>query len=127
MTKPDITLEPSKGVICEMAAGIYSAHIIRGDVKDGEETKWMERSIREAIRIAKTVDASIETEDAPVGAEDSPTTGGETLAPRASATAASDSTPTPSGEGAAARPELETVIDDALSGEDAPTYETKEE
>ena len=80
----------------------------------------MERSIREAVRIAKTVEASIATDDAPAGAEDSP-------APRASATAASDSTPNPSEEGSAPRSELEAVIDDALSGEDAPTYKTKDE
>ena len=118
--KPEITLEPSKGVISEMAARIYSAYIVHGEVRDGEETKWMERSIREAVRIAKTVEASIETDDAPADAEDSP-------APRAPATAASDSTPTPSEEGSAPRSELETVIADALSEKDAPTYKTKDE
>jgi len=119
MTKPDITLEPSKGVISEMAARIYSAYIVRGEVRDGEETKWMARSIREAVRIAKTVEASIETDDVPAGAEDSP-------APRASATAASDSTPTSSEEGAAPKSELETAIDDALYGEDLSAYKKKE-
>ena len=63
MSKPAITLEPSKGVVSEMAAQIYSAYIIRGDVQEGEEDQYMERSIREAVRIAKTVERSVETED----------------------------------------------------------------
>jgi hypothetical protein len=126
MTKPDITLEPSKGVISEMAARIYSAYIVRGEVRDGEETKWMERSIREAVRIAKTVEASIETDDAPAGAEDSPTLGGEKPAPRASATAARDSRPAPSGEGSAEHSELDGVIDEALSGKEVPTRKSKD-
>ena len=61
MPKPGITLDPSKAVISQMAAQIYAAYIIHGVVKDEERVSWMERSIREAVRIAKTVDASIET------------------------------------------------------------------
>jgi len=110
MTKPDITLERSKGVVSEMAAGIYSAHIVRGDVRDGEETKWIERSIREAVRIAKTVDASIETDDTSVEGEASSTPGGEAPAPRV--------------EGSTEKSELDAVIEEALSGEAPPTYGT---
>jgi len=69
MTKPDITLEPSKGVVAGMAAQIYAAYIARGAVKDGEESSWMQRSIREAVRIARTVEASTESENEP---EDNP-------------------------------------------------------
>jgi len=112
MTKPDITLEPSKGVISEMAARIYSAYIVRGEVRDGEETKWMERSIREAVRIAKTVEASIETDDAPAGAENPHASDGEM--------------PAPSGEGSAEKSELDGVIDEALSGKDVPTRKSKD-
>lgn len=65
MTKPDITLEHSKAVVCDMASRIFAAYIVRGEVKDGEESNWMERSIREAVKIAKTINASIESEKTP--------------------------------------------------------------
>jgi hypothetical protein len=48
-----------------MAAQIYAAYITRGAVKTGEESTWMQRSIREAARIAKTVDVSIDSDTAP--------------------------------------------------------------
>jgi len=63
MAKPDLTLEPSKAAISQMAAQIYAAYITRGAVKDGEEASWMQRSIKEAVRIARTVDTSIGTTD----------------------------------------------------------------
>ena len=85
MAKPDITLEPSKGVVSEMAAQIYSAYIIRGDVQEGEEDQYMERSIREAVRIAKTVERSVETEDVPATGEDARAPSGEAPPPSASA------------------------------------------
>lgn len=65
MIKPDITLEPSKGVVSQMAAQIYAAYITRGAMKNGEEVNWMQRSIREAVRIARTVDVSLESDEAP--------------------------------------------------------------
>jgi len=71
MTKPDITLERSKGVVSQMAAQIYAAYIARGALKDGEEANWMQRSIREAVRIAKTVAASVESDDEPDSGRDS--------------------------------------------------------
>ena len=81
MPKPDITLEPSKGVVAQMAARIYAAYIARGAVNEGEESQWMQRSIREAVRIARTVDASIESEDEPESDRDS--TAGENPNPAA--------------------------------------------
>ena len=63
MSKPDITLQPSKGIILEAAARIYAGYIAAGLVKDGEVKSWIKRSIQEAIVIAKTVDASIDSHD----------------------------------------------------------------
>jgi len=100
MTKPDVTLEPSKGVVSQMAARIYAAYIARGAVKDGEEAKWMQRSIREAVRIARTVDASIESDDESDSEGDS--TAGENSAPAAARSATSASAPeNPPGSSAA--------------------------
>ena len=63
MSKPDITLQPSKGVVSEAAARIYAAYIAAGLVKDEETDTWIKRSIREAIIIAKTINASVESHD----------------------------------------------------------------
>ena len=63
MSKPDITLQPSKGIISEAAARIYAGYVAAGRVKDEDAETWIKRSIREAIVIARTVDASIESHD----------------------------------------------------------------
>lgn len=86
MPKPDITLEPTKQVVSQMAARIYAAYIARGAVQQGDEAKWMQRSIREAVRIARTVEASIESGEEPAaedegGSEPSVTAPGERTAP----------------------------------------------
>jgi len=127
MSKPDITLEPSKGVVSQMAAQIYSAYIIRGDVQEGEEDQYMERSIREAVRIAKTVERSIETEDVPAAGEDARNPSGELPPPRASENSKSKSAPTPSRGGARSESELDAVIEEALCGEDTPTMRRKDQ
>ena len=127
MSKPDITLEPSKGVVSEMAAQIYSAYIIRGDVQEGEEDQYMERSIREAVRIAKTVERSVETEDVPAAGEDARNPSGEASPPSASAKPASKPAPAPSREESGAKSELDAVIEEALSGEDTSTVRKKDQ
>lgn len=119
MAKPDVTLEPSKGVVSRMAAQIYAAYIARGVVKDGEEASWMERSIREAVRIAKTVAASVESEDEPDSNQGSTAGGSGTPAPGASASSAGS--PTASGAADSASRALEDsqfddVVGDALPG-----------
>lgn len=96
MPKPDITLEPSKGVVAQMAARIYAAYIARGAVSEGEESQWMQRSIREAVRIARTVDASIESEDEPGSDRDS--TAGENPSPASGSPASEPSSPSSGGE-----------------------------
>jgi len=64
MSKPAITLEPTKGVISEAAARIYAAYVAAGRVKDDDVESWIKRSIREAVAIARTIDTSIESRDA---------------------------------------------------------------
>jgi hypothetical protein len=62
MSKPDVTLQPSKGVITQAAAQIYAAYIIDGRLQDNDADQWIKRSIREAIMIARTVDASVQSD-----------------------------------------------------------------
>lgn len=127
MAKPDITLEPSKGVISQMAARIYAAYITRGAVREGEEADWMQRSIREAVRIAKTVDASIESENESNASEPPPDAVSE---PPAASTSVSN--PTASGAAASAQEavrdmQFDKVMEEVISGEeDDSTHGAKE-
>ena len=54
-----LKLQHSESVVVQAAAQIYAAYITAGRVSDGEESQWMERSIREAIRIARATDAAV--------------------------------------------------------------------
>ena len=60
--QPYVKLEPTEGVITQVAGQIYAAYIATGKVKDGAEDEWIARSIREAIRIARTVDDTIQAD-----------------------------------------------------------------
>jgi hypothetical protein len=56
MTKPYLNLPASQTAVMLAAAQIYSAYIISGQVKEGEEKQWMKRSLKEAMSFAKTID-----------------------------------------------------------------------
>ena len=59
MTKSHLRLQPSESVVAQAAARIYAAYISADRVPEGSQDEWIERSIREAIRIAEAVDAAI--------------------------------------------------------------------
>ncbi len=59
MAKVFLKLQQSEGYIIQAAAQIYAAHLASGRVEQGQEEACMEKSIRDAIRIAKTVDAAV--------------------------------------------------------------------
>ncbi|MHC4879612.1 MAG: hypothetical protein ACYTGL_24420 [Planctomycetota bacterium] len=58
-SKTYLALKNSEAVVFQAAAGIYAAYIASGRVPDGEGHVWMERSIREALRMAMATDAAI--------------------------------------------------------------------
>jgi hypothetical protein len=63
MVKPDVTLQPSKGIVAQAAAQIYAAYIAAGHVKADEEAEaLLKRAIREAITIARTVDTAVQSD-----------------------------------------------------------------
>jgi hypothetical protein len=62
MTKPDVTLQPSKGVVTQAAAQVFAAYVSSGRVKDEETDEWIKRAIREVVTIARTVDASFRSD-----------------------------------------------------------------
>jgi hypothetical protein len=59
MDKVYLTLRPSEQVVTRSAAGIFAAYIAAGLVRDGSESEWIERSVREAIEIARLTDSLI--------------------------------------------------------------------
>ncbi len=62
MEKPYLKLEFSEGIVVQVAGQIYAAYIAAGRVTEGTEKEWMNRSIREALRIARTVDESLQSD-----------------------------------------------------------------
>jgi hypothetical protein len=63
MTKPDVTLQPSKGVITQAAAQIYAAYVAVGRVQGDNSDQWIKQAIRDAIAIARTIDASVQSDE----------------------------------------------------------------
>ena len=59
MPKPKLSLQPSESVVTHVAGDIYAAYIAAGRVTDGQEEKWMQRSIAEAIKIAQMTDEAV--------------------------------------------------------------------
>jgi hypothetical protein len=65
-----LKLQHSESVVLQVAAQLYSAYLIAGRVKEGEEAAWMERSIREAIAMAEATDAAVISDDEISGHQD---------------------------------------------------------
>jgi hypothetical protein len=59
VSKPRVQLEPSEQTITQAAATLLAAYIVSGKMKDGEERHFLERSVREAIQMARLVDACV--------------------------------------------------------------------
>jgi hypothetical protein len=62
MSRPSLSLQPSEATVAESAAVIYAAYITSGRVSEGAEQKWIERSVQEAIKIARLTDESIHSD-----------------------------------------------------------------
>lgn len=58
-----LKLQHSESVVLNCASQIYAAYIIAGRVPEGEEARWIERSIREAIRMARATDDAIVSDE----------------------------------------------------------------
>ena len=58
-----LKLQPSESVVLNCASRIYAAYISNGSVKQGEEDKWMSRSIQESLRLALAVDNAVISDD----------------------------------------------------------------
>jgi len=61
--RTNLRLQQSESVVVHAASRIYAAYISAGRVPEGDEKKWIERSISEAIRIATETDERIISDD----------------------------------------------------------------
>jgi hypothetical protein len=60
MAEPEyLNLESNEIDVLAASARIYAAYIGAGRVAEGSEAQWMERSVAEAISLAKRVDARV--------------------------------------------------------------------
>jgi len=62
MSRQHFRLAETEAVVSQMANQLYAAYISAGQVSRENAHGWMERSIEEAITIAKTVDESFQSE-----------------------------------------------------------------
>lgn len=62
MAKVKLSLQPSEAVVVQAAANIYAAYVASVRVTEGREHEWMERSIKEAIAIARLTDDMIQSD-----------------------------------------------------------------
>lgn len=54
-----LKLQASEAAVLNAAAQIYSACLVAGKVGDGDESKWMARAVKDAIRLALATDDAI--------------------------------------------------------------------
>lgn len=59
MSKLNLSLRPSESAVFRAAANIYAAYITTGRVNEGEEDQWMQKALRDAVRLAQATDKLI--------------------------------------------------------------------
>lgn len=62
MAKRHISLQPTEQTLVTAAATIYAAYITAGHVVEGQESVYLEKAIKAAIRIAKITDDSVQAD-----------------------------------------------------------------
>ncbi|MGZ8921103.1 MAG: hypothetical protein ACXW3L_08970 [Limisphaerales bacterium] len=62
MQRTKISFQASESAVFTVAGQIYSAYIANGKITPGEERKWMERSLREAIQLAKLTEEQVQSD-----------------------------------------------------------------
>lgn len=62
MQKIKISLQPTEGLIFQAAARIYAAYLGQGKVSAGDEKKWMERALHEALQLAQLTDVRVQSD-----------------------------------------------------------------
>lgn len=60
--KPYVALQPTEQSILSASATIYAAYIAADKVPEGQESDWMDRSIKAAFRMCRVIDASVQSD-----------------------------------------------------------------
>lgn len=62
-----LALQPSEAQVFRAAATIYAAYIGTGQVTQGTEGQWLEKSLAEALWLAQRTDSRIQSDDEVAG------------------------------------------------------------
>jgi hypothetical protein len=60
--KTRVSLQPSEGLVFQVAGNIYAAHLAAGRVAEGQEEQWMARALTEATRLAQLAEGAIQSD-----------------------------------------------------------------
>ena len=60
--KIKLSLQPSEGVVLQVAGQIYSAYVSSGKVVEGKEQQYMDRSLQEAMQLALMTDKAVQSD-----------------------------------------------------------------
>ena len=55
-------MQPSEGLVFQVAGHIYAARLAAGRVPEGQEEQWMERSLTEATRLAQLAEEALKSD-----------------------------------------------------------------
>jgi hypothetical protein len=62
MDKPVLSLQPSEIAVLGAAAQIFSAYVVSGHVTGGNESDMMDRSLAEAIKMARRLEELVQSD-----------------------------------------------------------------
>jgi hypothetical protein len=62
MAKPVLSLQPSETALLGAAAQIFSAYIVSGHVTGGNESDMMDRSLSEALKMARRLEEMVQSD-----------------------------------------------------------------
>lgn len=60
--KTRVSLQPSEGLVFQVAGNIYAARIAAGRVAEGQEEQWMARALTEATRLAQLAEEALQSD-----------------------------------------------------------------
>ena len=63
MPKPVLSLQPSEIAVLGAAAQIFSGYVVSGHVTGGNESHMMDRSISEALLMAKRIEEMVQSDN----------------------------------------------------------------
>ena len=61
--RKQLKLQHSESVVIHAASRIYAAYIMQGWVVENSEDEWIQRSIREAVKMAEATDSAVVSDD----------------------------------------------------------------